>query len=103
MRSARKFGTATASTSSSATSASTGQNSVDAVKRRRPERGSSAMGGSVPARDELHDLADRRLGPGQLRDLVVVAQHGDPVGEPEDLLQLGGDVHDGHAVLRQVD
>src|SRR3954453_17972552 len=102
---------ASESTSSSATSATTGQNRLDPVMRRRAEGaagaaaavGASGMVGPTPAGDELHDLPHGRLGPRQFGDLVVVAQHGDPVGEPEHLLQLGGDEHDGHAVRGQVD
>src|SRR4029453_14867418 len=99
------------STSNSAASATSGQNRGDPVKRRRVDGAAGAravvaasgMLGPTPARDELHDLADGRLGPGPFRDLVVVAQHGDAVGEPEDLLQLGGDEDDGHPVLGEVD
>ena len=37
-----------------------------------------------------------------LVDLAAVAHHDESVAESQDLLELGGDEHDGHAILREV-
>ena len=108
----RKSGLAITLTSSSATSASTGQSSGDArvraaVRAVTPDRGSRSAATAVSvlavlARDDLEDVVDRDVVVRPLVDLAAVAQHDDPVAEAQHLLEFGGDEHDRHAVGGEV-
>src|SRR5688572_26615419 len=94
----KKVGVAITSTTSSSTRARTGQSSWCP----RTLRMGSLLLGAGLARDDLEDVADREVVVGTLVDLAAVAHDDHAVTEPEDLLQLGGDEHDRHALAGEL-
>src|SRR5687768_4103010 len=98
MRMSKKDGVATTLTSSSTTRAITGQSSW--LPRNLRTRG--LLLGAGLARDDLEDVADRDVVVAPVVDLAAVAHHEQAVAQPEDLLQLGGDEDDGHALAGQL-
>src|SRR4051794_28744519 len=107
MRRLRNDGVATTFTTIRATRARTGQTRGFAARRSRTPGpvDVSDMGsllGTSLARDDLEDVAHADVVVGSLVDLASVAHDHEAVTEAQDLLELGGDEHHGHALASEV-